>query len=68
MTQKQLIKKHFKTHSTINPDQADKMYGIKRLAARAGELGLISRMVEGTNRYGKKVRYAEYRLPSGGAV
>jgi hypothetical protein len=71
LTQCDKILRHLKDYGTIDPMTALSEYGIMRLASRVSDLkkrGLfITREIKkGLNRYGEVVRYAEYKLISGG--
>lgn len=67
MTQNERILRHLEEVGVIDPMTALKEYGIMRLASRISDLrrhghNISRRMVTGTNRYGEKTAYAEYRL------
>ena len=62
-----LVLQHMKTYGSINPIEAENLYGCRRLAARIKDLrnrgvDIESNMVNGRNRYGQACRYAVYRL------
>lgn len=64
MTQKEMIRKHLLQFGSITPEQARTEYACARLSARISELredGYIIETVEKTitNRFGKKVTFAE---------
>ena len=63
------ILKFIRKHGSINPMQALNKFGCMRLAARICDLRKQGFPIEGNmvitkNRYGKTVRYQEYRLVS----
>jgi hypothetical protein len=67
MSQKERIKKYSYIHHTITPKQAEDKFGVMRLGARIWELkhdglNIVTEKAVSTNRYGKKVTYAKYRL------
>lgn len=67
MTQCEQVLKYMQDFGSITPLQAVADLGIYRLAARISDLrqagyGVSSRMMTAKNRYGKRVRFAEYRL------
>lgn len=67
MTQQDIILAHLEIHGSITPMEAINLYGITRLSAVVFELirkehNIISEMKTGVNRFGRKVRFAEYRL------
>lgn len=67
MTQTEIILKHLKDYGSITPVEAYSHYAILRLGARIFDLRkagypITGEMVTGCNRYGKKMRYAKYRL------
>ena len=67
MTQKQMILAHMQTIGSITPGVALEEYGCFRLSARIADLkadgiGIVTDMVTRQNRFGKKVRFARYRL------
>ena len=66
MTQADMIYRHLEMFGSINPVEALSEYGCFRLAARINDLRtkheIETTMIERTNRFGKKVRFAEYRL------
>ena len=62
-----LILQHLKTYGSINPKEAENMYGCMRLAARIKDLrnrgvAIDTEIVPGLDRNGGKTRYAVYRL------
>ena len=70
MTQKDLIRYHLETYGDITPAEALNRYGIMRLGARIWELKSDGMPIETamrryTNRFGKPVHVAEYRLKKG---
>ena len=72
MTQCEILLKHFEDHETITPIEAMNDFGIMRLGARIWDLkheghDIRRKMVNGKNRNGETVRYAEYRLIRGDA-
>lgn len=67
MTQNERILRHLEEIGTIDPMTALRDYSIMRLAARISDLrsqgyNISCRMVNGKNRFGEKVSYAEYSL------
>ena len=67
LTQKDKILRHLNEVGSINPLQALREYSIMRLATRVWELkdegyNISTTMKSSTNRFGEKVRYAEYEL------
>ena len=67
MTQCEQVLKYMQDFGSITPLQAVADLGVYRLAARVSDLKkagykISSRWVKGKNRYGKRVRFAEYRL------
>ncbi len=67
MSQNDMILRHLKDIGSITPGTAIEEYGCFRLSARISDLrerGVpIKTEIEcRTNRYGKKARYARYRL------
>ena len=63
----EMVLDHLKNHGSISSREAEKEYGIARLAARIKDLtrmgvSIRTEMVTGENRYGKPVRYARYYL------
>ena len=67
MTQCERILKYMRVFGSINPMQAWDVLGVYRLASRISDLrkdgyNISRRMVNGKNKYGEKVSYAEYRL------
>jgi len=63
-TQKEAILRHLQSGGTITPNEAEAIYGCKRLASRINELRkdfrISTRLEFGRNRFGKPVRYAKY--------
>ena len=62
-----LVLQHMKTHGSINPIEAETLYGCRRLAARIKDLRnrgvqIDTDMVKGLDRDGGTCRYAVYRL------
>jgi hypothetical protein len=57
------------TFGSITPVEALKEYGCFRLAARIADLREVHNIetstIERVNQFGKKVRFAEYRLSGG---
>ena len=57
---------YLKTHDCITDNIARDLFGINRLGARIFDLRrnhkIITTMKTGENRFGRKPRYAEYRL------
>ena len=67
MTQCEMIKKHLQERGSITPKDARDEYGCDRLSARIADLKLrgmdiITEMETSKNRFGKKIRYARYRI------
>jgi hypothetical protein len=66
MTQTDMILRHMQTFGSITPVEALKEYGCFRLAARINDLraeyDIETTTIERVNQFGKKVRFAEYRL------
>ena len=67
MSQVQDIYDHLCNYGSITPMEALSLYGCFRLAARIDDLkrmgaGMESEMVSSTNRDGRAVRFAQYRL------
>ena len=67
MSHADMIYRHLKENKTITSWEAIKEYGNTRLAAticilRQKGIAISTTMKESKNRYGKTVRYAEYRL------
>jgi len=69
MTQTDMILRHMQTFGSITSVEALKEYGCFRLAARIADLrqsyNIETRNVESKNKFGKTVRFAEYRLIGG---
>ena len=71
MTNKQMILQYIMDNGSITPVDAMREFGCMRLAARIADIKAdgykIIRTIEtGTNRYGKKVKYARYAIVNGG--
>lgn len=67
------VLRHLREFGELSDMDALKEYGIRRLAARIGELreqghAIDTQMVKGMNRYGEKTRYAVYVLKEGVGV
>ena len=67
VTQKQMVLQYMQDFGSITPVQAFQDLGIMRLGARIFELKkavvlIESRLASARNRYGKTVRYSEYRI------
>ena len=67
INQEQRILRHLRTFKSITPVEALQEYGIMRLASRISDLKkkgykFKKRMRKSINRYGEKIRYAEYSL------
>lgn len=67
MTQAQQIKEYMKMYGSITPIDALREFGCMRLSARINDLErqgleIIHEIEHSTNRFGKKVYYARYRL------
>lgn len=68
LTQKELVLKHLKKYkSGISDTQARELYGISRLSGRIHDLRIDGYEIttiwkNGKTRYGKKTRYAIYKL------
>ncbi len=66
MTQREMVLRHLQQFGSITPVEALREYGIMRLAARINELAdkypIEASVVAGVNRFGKTVRYGQYRL------
>lgn len=66
MTQGERIIAYMDEHGTITPFEAFTELGITKLATRISELRrggekIEKRYVTGTNRFGEKIQYMEYR-------
>lgn len=66
-TQCDLILMHMKKYGSITHLDAEREYGIARLASRINDLrrmgvAIKSEIVTGKNRYGGKTHYAVYKL------
>ena len=66
MTEKQKIKKWFKTHKYITCMQAIHELGVYNLRSRASEMRLRSDMIEVVKEDGSIARVARYQEPIGG--
>ena len=67
MTQCEMIRRHLKEFGSITPGTALEEYGCFRLSARIADLkalgmNIVTESESRKNRFGKKVRYARYRL------
>ena len=67
VTQCEMIEKHLREFGSITPGAALEEYGVFRLSARIADLkdqglNIITESEIRRNRFGKKVRYARYRL------
>lgn len=67
MRQVDRLLRHLTDFGSITPMEAYEDYGIMRLSARISDLRerghvITTELVEGTNRYGEKTRYARYRM------
>ena len=67
MKQTQRILKYMQEYGGITQNEATTMLGCSRLAARIADLrsegyNITSRRIPGTNRFGEKVHYCEYKL------
>ena len=67
MTQCEQVLKYMQDFGSITPLQALADLGVYRLGARIYDLrrdgySISSRMITAKNRYGKRVRFAKYRL------
>lgn len=71
MTQKEMVLQYIKDFGSITPMEAFSDLGITKLATRVSEMKsedgieFKTEMVHGTNRYGKRTRYARYSLVEG---
>ena len=67
-TQCDRVLMHLVKYGTITGDEADKLYGIKRLPSRISEMkkedgiNFVVTFQKGTNRYGEPCHWAEYSL------
>ena len=67
-TQCDRVMKYFRTFGSITQDEADKEFGIKRLASRIGEMRneqgikITSHNEKGINRFGEPCHYTRYYL------
>ena len=71
VTQCDRILRHMKDYGSITSDEAKELYGVARLASRINDLRaqgveIATETVTGKNRYGRKTRYARYRLAEEG--
>ena len=62
-----LLYEHMKEHGGVSQMEAFELYGITRVASRIHDMrvagiGIVKSMRTGTNRYGRRVSYAVYRL------
>lgn len=67
MTQCEMIQRHLIEFGSITPGTALEEYGCFRLSARIADLkamgmNIITESETRKNRFGKKVRYARYRI------
>lgn len=67
MTQNEILIDHMKNKGAITAAEAMRRYGIGRLAARIAEIKekgvpVVSEMITGKTRLGKKMRYARYTI------
>ena len=66
MTQPEMVKKYIEDFGSITPLQAFADLGIYRLSAciyvLRKEHRIITEMEEGTNRYGKPMKYGRYKF------
>ena len=67
MTQNDRILQHLQEFGSITSLEAMNWYGVYRLASRIADLkkegiAIEKRYITGKNRYGEKMRFAEYRL------
>ena len=66
-SQNNMILDYLRTHRSITPKEAEKMFGCMRLAARIKELrddghNIVMEKKPGKNMFGRDVTFAEYRL------
>lgn len=61
-TQANLILRHLQSGERVNASDAESWWGVKRLAARIGELRTRGYNIESTMRSVDGVRFASYRL------
>ena len=66
-TQIDMVLEHMQKHGSINPKEAERLYGIMRLASRITDLrhlgyAIKSKTVKSVNRYGKPISFSEYSL------
>ena len=63
-SQRKMVLRHLQENGFITPNEAEALYGCKRLASRINELRknfrISTRLEQGRNRFGKPVRYAKY--------
>lgn len=63
-SQRKMVLRHLQENGFITPNEAEAIYGCKRLASRINELRknfrISTRLEFGRNRFGKPVRYAKY--------
>lgn len=67
--QNRQLYEHMREHGGVSQMEAYDEYGITRVASRIHEMrvagiGIVKSMRSGTNRYGRRVTYAVYRLAS----
>ena len=67
MTQHKRIMRHLRKYGTLTSMEAISLYGIMKLSTRVSELRARGERIEtvmrkGLNRYGERVRYAEYHI------
>ncbi|WP_434779246.1 helix-turn-helix domain-containing protein [Neisseria sp. Ec49-e6-T10] len=66
-SQNNMILNHLQNKGSITQEQAKKLYGVARLASRVNDLkkrgyNIVSVMIEVKNRYGDRVKVAQYSL------
>ena len=63
-SQRKMVLRHLQEKGFITPNEAEELYGCKRLASRINELRnnfrISTTLKKGRNRFGKPIRYAEY--------
>ena len=63
-SQREMILRHLQENGFITPNEAEALYGCKRLASRINELRknfrISTTLEQGRNRFGKPMRYAKY--------
>ena len=63
-SQRKMVLRHLQENGFITPNEAEALYGCKRLASRINELRKYFRisttLEQGRNRFGKPMRYAKY--------